>query len=37
MTGQPGRWAGDRIVAVPVSSVSVWHACVPVSLNLFIK
>lgn len=35
-TGEVGE-AGDSIVAVPVSSVSVWHARVLVSLNLFHK
>lgn len=35
-TGELGE-AGDRIMVVPVSSVSVWHVCALVSLNLFHK
>lgn len=35
-TGEVGE-AGDSIVAVPVSSVSVWYVCVLVGLNLFHK
>lgn len=35
-TGEVGE-AGDSIVAVPVSSVSVWYVRVLISLNLFHK